>query len=89
MVLAGVAGVLLYASQPLLIVAAQNAAPRNPTAAAGVVMGLGSGLAGLLYIGVGALQGLVGLPAAMTLTFSLLVPAAWIAARVLRPEIRP
>jgi FSR family fosmidomycin resistance protein-like MFS transporter len=85
MVLAGVAGVLLYASQPLLIVAAQDAAPQNPTAAAGVVMGLGSGLAGLLYIGVGALQGLIGLPAAMTLTFGLLVPAAWIAARVLRP----
>jgi MFS transporter, FSR family, fosmidomycin resistance protein len=85
MVLAGVAGVLLYASQPLLIVAAQGAAPQSPTAAAGVVMGLGSGLAGLLYIGVGALQGLIGLPAAMTLTFGLLVPAAWIAARVLRP----
>ncbi|MFD2091895.1 MFS transporter [Blastococcus deserti] len=87
MVLAGVAGALLYASQPLLVVAAQNAAPQNPTAAAGVVMGLGSGLAGLLYIGVGALQGLVGLPAAMTLTFSLLVPAAGIAARVLRPSM--
>ena len=72
-------------SQPLLVVAAQNATPQNPTAAAGVVMGLGSGLAGLLYVGVGALQALVGLPAAMTLTFALLVPAAWVAARVLRP----
>ncbi len=84
LVLAGVAGALLYASQPLLVVAAQNAAPRNPTAAAGVVMGLGSGLAGLLYIGVGALQDLIGLPTAMALTFALLVPAAGIAARVLR-----
>jgi FSR family fosmidomycin resistance protein-like MFS transporter len=85
MVLGGLAGVLLYASQPLLIVAAQDAAPQNPTAAAGVVMGLGSGLAGLLYIGVGALQGMIGLPTAMALTFGLLVPAAGIAARVLRP----
>ena len=80
-VLAGVAGLLLYASQPLLIVAAQDAAPQNPTAAAGVVMGLGSGLAGLLYIGVGALQGVVGLPTAMTGTFLLLLPAAAIASR--------
>jgi FSR family fosmidomycin resistance protein-like MFS transporter len=80
-VLAGVAGLLLYASQPLLIVAAQDAAPQNPTAAAGVVMGLGSGLAGLLYIGVGALQGVVGLPAAMTGTFLLLFLAAAIASR--------
>jgi FSR family fosmidomycin resistance protein-like MFS transporter len=87
LVLAGLAGVLLYASQPLLIVAAQNAAPQNPTAAAGVVMGLGSGLAGLLYIGVGALQGIVGLPTAMALTFSLLVPAAGLTARVLRPTM--
>jgi FSR family fosmidomycin resistance protein-like MFS transporter len=86
MVLAGVTGVLLYASQPLLVVAAQQAAPQNPTAAAGVVMGLGSGLAGLLYVGVGALQGLVGLPAAMTLTAVLLVPAAWIVAKVLGPS---
>jgi FSR family fosmidomycin resistance protein-like MFS transporter len=87
MVLAGVTGVLLYASQPLLVVAAQQAAPQNPTAAAGVVMGLGSGLAGLLYVGVGALQGLVGLPAAMTLTAVLLVPAAWIVAKVLGPSM--
>jgi FSR family fosmidomycin resistance protein-like MFS transporter len=81
MVLAGIAGLLLYVSQPLLIVAAQNAAPQNPTAAAGVVMGLGSGLAGVLYIGVGAVQGLIGLPAAMTLTFALLIPAAGITVR--------
>ncbi|SNR25493.1 MFS transporter [Blastococcus mobilis] len=78
---AALAGALLYVSQPLLIVAAQTAAPRSPTAAAGVVMGLGSGIAGLLYIGVGALQEVIGLSPAMTLTFLLLIPAAAIALR--------
>lgn len=48
-------------------------------------MGRSSGLAELLHIGVGALQSLVGLPAAMTLTFALLVPAAGIAMRGFAP----
>ncbi|OLT38006.1 hypothetical protein BJF79_28380 [Actinomadura sp. CNU-125] len=45
-----VAGLLVYASQPLLIVAAQNAAPDAPAATAGIVIGVGNALAGLLYI---------------------------------------
>lgn len=83
LVLAGSAGALIYASQPLLVVAAQNAAPQNPAAAAGVVLGIGSAIAGLLYVGVGALQGLIGLAPAMGLVFALLLPAAVIASRVL------
>jgi FSR family fosmidomycin resistance protein-like MFS transporter len=79
LVLAAVAGALIYASQPLLIVSAQMAAPQNPAAAAGVVLGVGSGIAGLLYVGVGAVQGLLGLAPAMALVFALLVPAARIA----------
>lgn len=39
LMLAATAGALVYASQPLLVVAAQNAAPQNPTAADGVVLG--------------------------------------------------
>jgi FSR family fosmidomycin resistance protein-like MFS transporter len=81
--LAASAGALIYASQPLLLVAAQNAAPANPAAAAGVVLGVGSAIAGLLYVGVGVLQGLIGLAPAMTLIFTLLVPAAVIASREL------
>ena len=83
LVLAGTAGALIYASQPLLIVAAQMAAPQNPAAAAGVVLGVGSAIAGLAYVGVGALQGWIGLAPAMTLVFALLVPAAVIAYRAL------
>ncbi|MFD0903522.1 MFS transporter [Actinomadura sediminis] len=78
-----VAGVLVYASQPLLIVAAQNAAPDAPAATAGIVIGVGNALAGLLYIPVGAAQGVLGLAPSMALTFGLLVPAALIARRAL------
>lgn len=86
---AAVAGALVYASQPLLIVAAQSAAPEAPAAAAGVVIGVGHALAGLLYVGSGALQSLIGLTPAMGLTFALIVPAALIAARVLPAERAP
>lgn len=84
LIAAAVAGVLVYASQPLLIVAAQTAVPQAPAAAAGVVIGVGHGLAGLLYIGSGALQGIVGFAPTMGFTFALLVPAALIAGRALR-----
>ena len=83
LVAAAAGGALIYASQPLLVVAAQNAAPQNPAAAAGVVMGVGFAVAGLLYVGVGALQAAIGLAPAMVSTFLLLVPAAALAHRAL------
>ncbi len=86
---AAVAGALLYASQPLFIVAAQNAVPQSPAAAAGVVMGVGNGVAGLLYVGVGALQDIIGLAPAIALTFILLLPAAFLARAALRPVDEP
>lgn len=89
LVAAAVAGALVYASQPLLIVAAHNAVPHAPTAAAGIVIGVGHGAAGLLYIGGGVLQGLIGLAPAMALTFALLVPAALLSARALATPSSP
>ena len=80
LVAGAITGFMLYASQPLLIVAAQTLAPHAPTAAAGLVIGIGSGIAGLLYIGSGALQGIIGLAPAMQLNILLLIPAALIAA---------
>lgn len=74
-----ITGFMLYASQPLLIVAAQTLAPHAPTAAAGLVIGVGSGIAGLLYVGSGAIQSIIGLAPAMQLNFLLLIPAALIA----------
>ena len=76
-------GLLIYASQPLLIVTAQETAPRAPAAAAGMVIGLSHGVAGGLYIGIGKLQDVIGLEPAMVVSFLLLVPAAFIAGRVL------
>jgi MFS transporter, FSR family, fosmidomycin resistance protein len=85
---AAVAGALLYASQPLLIVVAQGHVPHSPAAAAGVVIGIGHALAGLLYVGVGALQGVFGLAAVLVLTFVLPVPAAFISAVALHDRGR-
>jgi MFS transporter, FSR family, fosmidomycin resistance protein len=81
---AAIAGALIYASQPLLIVAAQAAVPEAPAAAAGVLIGVAHAAAGLIYIGVGALQGWIGLAPAMAVIFALLVPAAVIAYAALR-----
>lgn len=77
-------GLLLYMSQPLLILAAQNAAPRAPTAGAGLVFGGGSGLAGLLYLASGPVQASLGLTTAILINAALLIPAALLAALVLR-----
>ena len=81
---AAVAGTLIYASQPLLIVAAQDHAAHAPAAAAGAVIGIGHAFAGLLYVAVGALQEVFGLVPIMVLTFVLPVPAAFIAATALQ-----
>ncbi|GGO73300.1 MFS transporter [Nocardioides deserti] len=77
-------GFLSYISQPLTIVAAQAAAPSAPTAAAGLVFGGGSGLAGLLYLGSGLIQAEFGLEVAIATSAALLVPAAMLAAYVLQ-----
>lgn len=80
---AAMAGALIYASQPLLIVAAQSVAPQAPAAAAGMVLGVGHAVAGALYVGLGALQGVLGFAPTIAVTITLLVPAAIVAARAL------
>lgn len=88
LVTAAATGLLLYVSQPLLILAAQQAVPASPTAAAGLVFGGGSGLAGVLYLVSGTAQAQVGMTTAMYGTVVLLVPAAVIAGRVLEGSRR-
>ncbi len=79
------AGALANASVPLLIVSAQDLAPGSMGAATGMLMGFTWGTAGVLYIGVGVLQQLLGLTQAMVLSFLGLVPAAglvlWVLSR--------
>jgi FSR family fosmidomycin resistance protein-like MFS transporter len=82
-VAAAVLGGLSYVSQPLLVVRAQELVPAAPVAATGVVVGLGTGIAGGLYVAVGALQEVLGLRDSLLLTSLLLAAAAGAAYRAL------
>jgi FSR family fosmidomycin resistance protein-like MFS transporter len=79
-------GALVYASFPLLIMAAQDLAPHAVATATGMLMGLSTGIAGLLYIGIGVLQGTVGFTAATVVAYLALVPGAALAYVVLGRE---
>lgn len=78
------AGALSYAATPLLVVAAQDLAPRAGATAAGMVFGLGFALAGLLYFGVGALQTHIGIGPALSLAFVAPAVSALLSVLVLR-----
>jgi len=83
LVAAFVAGILISASGPLIIVAAQERAPHAVAAASGIVMGLAGGAAGLAFIGIGALADAIGLRPALSVGFLASIPAAYIARRAL------
>jgi len=77
-------GVFVNGGLPIMVVAAQDAAPHAVATASGMMMGLTWGTAGVLYLGVGALQNAIGMNAAMWLSLVPLVPGALVAHRVLR-----
>jgi MFS transporter, FSR family, fosmidomycin resistance protein len=77
------AGALVNAGMPLLLVSAQDLAPRAVGTASGMLMGFAGGSAGLLYVAVGHLQEVVGLTAAMGLGYATLLPGAGLAFGVL------
>jgi FSR family fosmidomycin resistance protein-like MFS transporter len=76
-------GALVQASLPLLTVAAQDVAPRQAAVAGGMIMGLGVGAAGLLYLLVGVLQQAIGILPAVTAVMVLPLVAAGLAYRTL------
>lgn len=78
------AGAFTNGGLPIMVVAAQDAAPHAVSTASGMMMGLTWGLAGVLYLGVGALQEAIGMQAAMWLSVFTLVPGALIAFKVLK-----
>lgn len=78
-----VGAMLTNASVPILVVSAQDMAPHAVGTASGMLMGLTWGTAGVLYIGFGAVQELVGLVPALVASFAFLIPAAWLAGRVM------
>jgi len=80
------AGALVNAGLPLMVVAAQDLAPHAMGAASGLLMGFTWGTAGLLYVGVGALQESLGLLPAMALAYVLVIPAGVLARRVIGRE---
>lgn len=78
------AGALVHAGAPVMVVAAQDLAPHNAVAAAsGMLMGFTTGMAGLLYVGIGRLQELAGFAPAMAVGFAALLPGAVLAMPVL------
>lgn len=88
-VLIGLGGMSLYASGPLVVVEAQDRAPTRDVSAAAMILGFSTGIAALLYIGVGWLQDALGLEPAMLLSFSVLLPAALLIGATLRAKEPP
>jgi len=82
------AGVLVNAGLPLMVVVAQDLAPHAVGTASGMMMGFTWGSAGVLYILNGWVQQVVGLTAAMQLSFLSLLPGAALAFWVLRRSRR-
>lgn len=83
-VLVAFAGMFTNASIPLLVVSAQDLAPNAVATASGMLMGFTWGIAGVLYVGFGALQELVGIVPALAASFAFLAPAAILAFGVMR-----
>lgn len=80
------AGALVNAGMPMLIVNAQDLAPKAAATASGMLMGLSAGVAGLVYVGIGWLQEVVGLTPAMAVGYLALIAAAALATRAIRPR---
>jgi FSR family fosmidomycin resistance protein-like MFS transporter len=78
------AGALVNAGLPLMIISAQDLAPQSLGAVSGMLMGFTVGIAGILYIGIGKLQEVIGLTAAMQISYLVLLPAALLAFLALR-----
>ena len=78
------AGALLASALPVLVVGAQDLAPRSAATASGMLMGFASGAAGVLYAGVGHLQEAIGLQPAMAVAYLGVIPGAVLAWAVLR-----
>lgn len=78
------AGMFTNAAIPLLVVSAQDLAPGAVATASGMLMGFTWGIAGVMYIGFGALQEWIGITPALAASFLFLAPAALLAFVVLR-----
>ena len=82
--LVAAAGLATNAPIPLLVVSAQDLAPHAVATASGMLMGFTWGVAGVAYVGFGALQEAIGIAPALAVAYGFLAPAALLAVRVLR-----
>jgi FSR family fosmidomycin resistance protein-like MFS transporter len=73
------AGALVNAGMPILIVSAQDHAPKAAATAAGMLMGFSAGVAGLVYVGIGRLQESLGLTPAIMMGYLALIVGAVLA----------
>ena len=80
------AGALVNAGMPMLIVSAQDHAPKAAATAAGMLMGFSAGVAGLVYAGIGRLQESLGLTPAMMVAYLTLVVGAIFALVAIKPN---
>lgn len=69
--------------------AAQELAPHAVATASGMLLGFATGAAGVLYIGIGHLQDVIGLTRAMAVGYLAIVPGALLAAVVLGKARQP
>lgn len=87
--LVALAGALSNIPLPIMVVAGQDLAPEAMGTASGMMLGFTWGVAGLLYIGVGWLQELIGIANALSLTYVALLPAALITVLVMSGQRTP
>ena len=80
------AGALVNAGMPMLIVSAQDHSPKAAATAAGMLMGFSAGVAGLVYVGIGRLQENLGLAPAIMVGYLALVAGALFAMVAIKPE---
>ena len=88
-VMVALSGLLVNGGLPIMVMSAQDMAPHAVATASGMLMGLTWGTAGVLYLGIGALQSVIGMDASMALSVLPLLPGAFIAYQVLRPRPAP
>jgi FSR family fosmidomycin resistance protein-like MFS transporter len=80
------AGALVNAGMPMLIVTAQDHSPKAAATAAGMLMGFSAGVAGLVYVGIGRLQESLGLAPAIMTGYLALFVGAIVAMIVIKPR---
>lgn len=80
------AGALIGAQGPLVMTRAQALVPEAKSAVAGLLFGGSMAVAAAIYAGLGLAQAALGIGRTIAATFFALLPAAGIAAWVLRPE---